>query len=129
MYPPNQDYVQALLSFPAPTLPSVGLSYAPLAGGWWRVHWLFLTNDAPSHTDAHMHTHAQMHSCGTDRLLVCCFGPSGCPSLGLDPTPSISRHVSQFSAQLVSDNDPPSSADRRSPESGSTIIEILLQYV
>lgn len=87
----GQGCGQALLSFPAPCLPSGCLSFAPLAGGWWRVHWLFLTNDAHTPT---LHTNA-LSSHGTDQLLLRCFGPSGCPSLGLDPTPSISRHASR----------------------------------
>lgn len=45
--PPNWLPVQA---FPAPSPPSGCLSSAPLAGGWRRVHWLILTNDAPPHT-------------------------------------------------------------------------------
>lgn len=82
-YPVQQTKAQSRLSFLASSLPSGCFSYAPLIGGSLEFTGFFLlTMPTPPQ--------AQMHSPGTDQLLLRCLGPS----LGLDPTLSISHHAS-----------------------------------
>lgn len=97
-------------------------------GGWWRVHWLFLTNDAPS-THTHTLTHTHKNTLSWYRpTAAALFGPLWLPLSGPRPnTFHFPTCLSQL-AQRVSDNDLPCSAHSRAPVSG-TQLTIYVKHV